>query len=297
MLLKYSERQIQTSVVMLLSQVYPNLLATAASIGKKNLTLFDAHLALAIAASPVTFYISISAFRDLLGYPNTLFSRISTAKHIIRLLGIFFPILWISLHATTSFSTKAFANSHLCEGMTVSQWIEFQAVSNFIGVLDVMGVRDLWSDLEGRGGLGATSLILAWIWAVYFVRHRGEIFENFQARKEEQLLYPIYIRWLRLIWQIPLSCWWVQIYDFFIQRPSSDLFSHIIFKFHPWMVFMIILCFHWSWILGIINGLKCDASSISYGQVGAISIFSLQRLIKALGTVAILYCASTYGRN
>jgi hypothetical protein len=38
---------------MLLFQVYPIMLATAASINTDNLSLFDAHFAVAVTASPV----------------------------------------------------------------------------------------------------------------------------------------------------------------------------------------------------------------------------------------------------
>jgi len=41
---------------MLLLQVYPILIATAASINTKNLSLFDAHFAVAVSASPVSVF-------------------------------------------------------------------------------------------------------------------------------------------------------------------------------------------------------------------------------------------------
>jgi hypothetical protein len=172
---------------MLLTQIYPILLATMTSINTANLSLFDAHFAIAATTSPVSVYLVYSSFRDLIGLPNRLFEKLSQGKRIIRFLGLILPIIWISLNVLISFSPRAFRNSpQNCQKMSVSDWIQYQALSNFIGILDIMGQRDLWNDLQGRGGLGVLSLVTMWIWGIYMIHHRYDIYEEMRFRRQEQ---------------------------------------------------------------------------------------------------------------
>jgi len=117
---------------MLLSQVYPILIATASSIGSGNLS-FDAHYAIAVTASPITVYLVYSSFRDVFLHPNILFQKLTSSKAVVRYLGLLLPFLWLFVNLMTSFYTKAFSDSELCRGMRLSLWIEFQIASNFVG--------------------------------------------------------------------------------------------------------------------------------------------------------------------
>jgi hypothetical protein len=107
--------------------------------------------------------------------------------------------------------------------MTVIGWFEFQVVSNFIGVLDVMGRRDLWNDLEGRGGLGAISLTLMWIWAVYLVRHRYDILNEIRLRQEPQATHRFFRRKLLVVWSVVSASWWAPISFHPKRSPLTDL--------------------------------------------------------------------------
>jgi len=180
---------------MLLSQVYPILIATASSIGSGGgLSLFDAHYAVAVTASPITVYLVYSSFRDVFLRPNILFQKLTSSKAVVRYLGLLLPFLWLFVNLMTSFYTKAFSDSELCRGMTLSLWIEFQIASNFVGVLDVMGRRDLIDDIEKRGGLGMVSLLGIWIFGIYLVRHRHDIFYEYQNRRHELRRLPTWKR-------------------------------------------------------------------------------------------------------
>jgi len=196
---------------MLLSQVYPIMVATAGNINTDNLTLFDAHFAVAVTASPVSFYLVYSSIRDAIGRPNTLFSKLrresGPATNIIRSFGLVLPILWLGVNLTISFSPHAFKDSHnYCKNTTFAQWLEFQAVSNFVGVLDVIGKSDM---LSARGVLGAISLGAMWIWAVYLVRHRQDIYEEIRYRRsdEARARAPWCSRKWYFLHDIPAACW------------------------------------------------------------------------------------------
>jgi hypothetical protein len=206
-LLRWSKHDLKTSVFMLLSQVYPILIATASSIGSGNLSLFDAHYAVAVTASPITIYLVYSSFRDVFRHPNLLFQKLTSSKAVVRYLGLLLPLLWLFVNLMTSFYTKAFSDSPLCRGMTLSLWTEFQIASNFIGVVDVMGRRDLINDIEERGGLGMVSLCGIWIYGIYLVRHRYDIFYEYQTRRYKSRRLPIWKRIFFTVWYVPVACW------------------------------------------------------------------------------------------
>jgi hypothetical protein len=209
---------------MLLAQVYPIMLATAASINTDNLSLFDAHFAVAVTGSPVSVYLAYSAVLDLFNNPNTLFRKLAHGKTLIRCLGLALPVLWFAINLTISFSPRAFRNSpENCQKMTIVGWFEFQVVSNFIGVLDVMGRRDLWNDLQERGGLGAISLALMWIWAVYLVRHRYDILNEIRLRQERQATHKFFRRKLFAVCSVVSASWWAPISFHSKRSPLTDL--------------------------------------------------------------------------
>ena len=194
---------------MLISQVYPILIATASSIGSEpqTLSLFDASYSIAVTASPITVYFVYSSFRDVFGIPNTLFQKLASSKAVVRYLGLTLPFLWLFVNLMTSFYTKAFENSYLCKGMTLSLWIEFQIASNFTGALDVLGRRDLINDIKERGGLGMVSLLGLWIYGIYLVRHRPHIFYEYQTRRRESRRLPTWKRIFLTVWHVPMACW------------------------------------------------------------------------------------------
>ena len=209
-LLRWSKHDLKTSIFMLLSQVYPILIATASSIGSgelSELSLFDAHYAIAVTASPITVYLVYSSFRDVFRRPNTLFQKLTSSKAVVRYLGLILPLLWLFVNLMTSFYTKAFRDSALCQGMTLSLWIEFQIASNFMGLLDVMGRRDLINDIQERGGLGLVSLLGLWIYGVYVVRHRYDIFYEYQNWRHELRRLPTWKRTFLTVWYVPMACW------------------------------------------------------------------------------------------
>lgn len=206
----------RTSVYGLFSQVYPILLATIASIYRTStkLTLFEAHFSVAVSASPISVYLACNALYDLYRhrgrFRHLMTHTANTAAHWLALL---LPFLWLTVNIIVSFSETAFQNSRLCKGMTVGRWLEFQIVSNFVGVLDVMGGRDLWDDLHDRGGLGAVSVCALWAWGVYLVRHHTEIWYLYHERRQDDHGCAFYARWPRNIqkfvkasWQVTSAC-------------------------------------------------------------------------------------------
>ena len=111
-LLRWSEHDLKTSIFMLISQVYPILIATASSIGSKPQNLIRRSLCYAVTASPITVYIVYSSYQDVFRIPNTLFQKLAFSKAVVRYIGLILPLLWLFVNLMTSFFTKAFAIVH-----------------------------------------------------------------------------------------------------------------------------------------------------------------------------------------
>jgi len=190
------------------------MIATAGSTNTDHLTLFDAHFAVAVTASPISFHLVYSSIRDAIGRPNTLFSKLrresGPATNIIRTFGLALPILWLGVNLTISFSPHAFKDSHIyCKDMTFARWFKFQAVSNFVGFLVLMPVMGEGEILSGRGGLVPISLAAMWVWAMYLVRHRQDIYEEIRYRRsdEARVRAPWFARKWHFLHDIPAACW------------------------------------------------------------------------------------------
>jgi hypothetical protein len=197
----------RASVYGLYSQVYPILMATIASIHRRNLSLYEAHFAIAVSASPITVYLAYRACYDVFRQPSLFRPALKDTRNpVARWLALILPFFWLIVNAIVSFSPTAFKNSDLCKGMTVQRWLEFQIVSNFVGVLDVMGRRDLWSDLRGRGGLGAISVGALWAWGVYFIRHLPDIWKLFVI-DEDNNGRKFYVRWASNVHKAVRASW------------------------------------------------------------------------------------------
>jgi hypothetical protein len=215
------------SVFLLYSQTIPILIATLSSIGNGSFTLFDAHFAVAVSASPMSAYVSLSCFLQLCLVETPLFKRISStskgARFMVLGLGILFPLLWFSVSITASFSETAFTNSSYCRGMTFLRYLEFFVVSSMVGVLDVMGRRDLYDDVQKRGCLGILSLGGLFLWGILLVRHQEEIIRIMKDYHKViiedrpphiQVLtigwyFQLSKKYFLLVLYVPKVCWWV----------------------------------------------------------------------------------------
>jgi len=137
-----------------------------------------------------------------------MFKNIKTGKYAIRMLGIALPFLWLAINAMTSFHPKAFSNSSKhCQHASFALWFEYQILSNFVGILDVMGRRDLWNDFEHRGGLGLLALLGLWIWGMYLVRHKDDILAEYAWRSEVNSNLFLVKRWYFRAWDVFSSPW------------------------------------------------------------------------------------------
>jgi len=196
----------------MLSQVYPMMMATALSIHTDNLSLYDAH------SSPASAVFSALKCPMMLLDPPWRITPLDPPLYSSRLewftfrLRIVLPILWLAISVIVSFDPVAFRNSpEYCQKMTFIDWFEFQLTSNFLGVFDVLGRRDIVDDIKIRRGLGTILLILVYTWGLLMVRQRHRIASEIRLRLEAQKKHGLLRKSLSIILVIPVS-WWVPVY-------------------------------------------------------------------------------------
>ena len=82
-------------------------------------------------------------------------------------------------------------------------------MSNFVGFLVLMPVMGEGEILSGRGGLVPISLAAMWVWAMYLVRHRQDIYEEIRYRRsdEARVRAPWFARKWHFLHDIPAACW------------------------------------------------------------------------------------------
>lgn len=301
---------LQASIIGLFSLNHAILLSALSTIGcpEAKLSLFEAHFAVAVTASPVTVYLVYKAYEEVFLLVAILVTRrlppeggvarlalndtgptvksnartvADDAKkgvgkfttYVVVALAALLPVSWMMLNLVVSYSTTAFKNSYYCRNLPLGSWFEYQVLSNFAGVLDVMGRRDLWNDIKARKGLGIVSLIALWIWGILFVHHRHDIWIKIQLRKRTYRHWWWPFRYLRHLWTFVKTPWSA------LPLASKYLVSLLRFRTgiarsHPWYFLLIICCFHWSWVLGIYRGIERDSSyEFTFGQVTLFLVF------------------------
>jgi hypothetical protein len=134
-LITWSHEDIDQGIWATLLQIYPILLSTLFSIGRNQLSLFDANLILNITSSPLTMYLTISSLSNLFWIlvglckkpgPRKqigLYKQIKSHHLITSVLGTLVLLLWFALSVTIRMSGRAFIDSTLCQGSTFKDWL------------------------------------------------------------------------------------------------------------------------------------------------------------------------------
>ena len=188
----WSPGDVDVEIQSLLVQVYPVLLSTLLSIGRDQLSVFDANFALVISSSPLTIYLVTASICDLFGIRTGLYKRIKSYRLITRTLGVLVLLLWTGLSMSLSLSTRAFKDSP-SEASTFAGWLQNTALSllsspTFSGILAFLPL-----------GL-VPALIILWIVC---------ILRRLSRRRADIELYPKGASWLSVqlkwMWCVPVN--------------------------------------------------------------------------------------------
>jgi len=117
-----SPMDIDVGVQASLIQSYLILLSTFLSIGRQQLSLFDANYAITITSSPLTIYLVAASIYEFFGPKTDFYKRIRSHRRTIRAFAALLPFLWLALSMTLRLSDRAFKDSHLCRGSGFKDW-------------------------------------------------------------------------------------------------------------------------------------------------------------------------------
>ena len=186
----YSDGDIDLAIQALLIQFYPILLSTLLSVGRQQLSIFDADFALLLSSSPLVIYLSFTSVCDIRGIRTSLFERINSHPHVIRAFGAFVPFLWATLSTIESFSNKAFLDSQCNPTSTFPGWFRDTLFSLTFTLL-----------LLGRGiappGLGLVTLTPFFI---LLFRRRSQVWADVQLSLNGASRLRVPFTWVKCAW-------------------------------------------------------------------------------------------------
>ena len=117
-MITWSPESLDEGIKAILLQVYSTLLSTLWSVGRKQLSLFDAQFALDVTSSPLMIYLSFASVCNLLGFKTGLYQRLASNHLITSIFGASVILFWFALDAILTLSDSAFIDSAACKGQT-----------------------------------------------------------------------------------------------------------------------------------------------------------------------------------
>lgn len=118
-----SPADVEAGVIATLTQLYSILLSTLLSLGRQQLSLFDANYALTLTSSPFAIYLVYSSICNLFGFETHLFKSTESHRRFIGFFGALLLPIWVGLRLTLWFSTKAFKDSELCKNSSFGDFL------------------------------------------------------------------------------------------------------------------------------------------------------------------------------
>ena len=187
----YSHGDVDLAIQSLLVQFYPILLSALLSVGRGQLSIFDAEFALFVSSSPLAIYLSFASVCDLCGIRTGLFKRIRSHRHIIRTLGALVPLLWTALSMIKGLSSTAFRDSSCGPTFTFLGWLEATTLS-LINSLLSPGMQDT----------PGTGLALLVPFFVLLFRRRSQVWADVQLSLDGASKLHVPLTWVKCAWYV-----------------------------------------------------------------------------------------------
>ena len=167
----FFNKPIDGQVITAIIQAYCILIPTLLSIGRQELSIFDANYALMVTASPFMIYVVLSSIRDILGFETGLFKRIKSHRRAVHFSVFLFLALWFGLRLTLRLSSKAFQDSELCSNPTFKDLlVDFLLL--FVPITGPTG--GFWMILFISLVISPIALIIVWGWVAVSFLVRSE---------------------------------------------------------------------------------------------------------------------------
>jgi hypothetical protein len=189
----WSGEEVSEFVSSILITTFSLLLCTFLSLLRKSLSVADAHFAIIITISPLALYIVYAAIRDILGKPTRLFRSnggLMESKRVIRLFSLFLLLSWVGLEILLYAGGEDVFAGKGCD----LTWWQFMKYRTVLSANGAKATRPLWISL----------VLMPLPFVVYFLRHLGDIWREYQRREEVARKWGKGVDWFRqMVWFWP----------------------------------------------------------------------------------------------
>ena len=187
----WSSADIDVGIRASLIQSYPILLSMLLSINRNQLSVHDAHCALALTSHPLMAHLAISSICHIFGVQTDLYRRIRSHRRIISVLGALILLLWFALSLALRLSNQAFSDSREYGGWDFMEWLR-NLISYIFTPVPV-------------GGAWIYALVTASIFLLCLFRRRSQLMADLRAHREgAPKLWSVPWTFVKCAWYIPV---------------------------------------------------------------------------------------------
>ncbi|KAK0236179.1 hypothetical protein EDD85DRAFT_632837 [Armillaria nabsnona] len=214
----WSHENLNSSVHVILMQAYTMFIAAFVSLGRKKLSIADAHFVFSITVSPLSLYLVYSTFRLMMRKSTTLYQRLGESKRWTAIWSTLMLVIWIVLECMI-YATRGYVFDK--EGCTIATFKGWLVYRLFAGVV----IFDYAVYFVP---------ILPFMYLLYSLRHCKDIYREYKRHQGKV------VKWRSPFFRI-LQIPWSFIRSFVISN------GVVVFQSHRWLIFFAALVVYLTW--------------------------------------------------
>ncbi len=233
----WSHENLNSSVHVILMQAYTIFIAAFVSLGRKKLSVADAHFVFSITVSPLSLYLVYSTFRLMMRKSTRLYQRLGESKRWTAIWSTLMLVIWIVLECMI-YATRGYVfDKERCTIATFKGWLVYRLFAGAV-IFDyaVYFVP-----------------ILPFMYLLYSLRHCKDIYREYKRHQGKVVKWRSpFFRILQIPWSFirslvisngrvtTSSAFWTGVHYFFH-------FSVVVFQSHRWLVFFAAFVVYLTW--------------------------------------------------
>ncbi|PBK75956.1 hypothetical protein ARMSODRAFT_1013363 [Armillaria solidipes] len=217
-LMTWSHENINSSVHVILMQAYTIFIAAFISLGRKKLSIADAHFVFSITVSPLSLYLVYSTFRLMMHKSTTLYQRLGESKRWTAIWSTLMLVIWIVLECMI-YATRGYVfDRERCTIATFEEWLVYRLFAG--AVIFDYAVYFI--------------PVLLFMYLLYSLRHCKDIYKEYKRHQGKVVKWRLpFFRILQIPWSFVRSL-----------VISNGV---VVFHSHRWLVFFAAFIAYLSW--------------------------------------------------
>ncbi|PBK72971.1 hypothetical protein ARMSODRAFT_953412 [Armillaria solidipes] len=217
-LMTWSHENLNSSVHVILMQAYTIFIAAFISLGRKKLSIADAHFVFSITVSPLSLYLVYSTFRLMMRKSTTLYQRLGESKRWTAIWSTLMLVIWIVLECMI-YATRGYVfDGERCTIATFKGWMVYRLL---VGAVIFNYAVDFVP-------------VLLFMYLLYSLRHCKDIYREYKWHQGKVVKWRLpFFRILQIPWSFVRSL-----------VISNGV---VVFHSHRWLVFFAAFIAYLSW--------------------------------------------------